>query len=134
MAKKIREQAISLVSYLKNVNSEDISENQDVQRMFCWDNGSINELIVTVLTEDYIPPIILGEEELGEGLVQQYIVDGIQRTTALNKFRNMNWKTTSTFENSIIQYQAKRRDEDGHLMKDENGSILWDSLEFDIKI
>lgn len=133
MAKKIREQAISLVSYLKNVNSEDISENQDVQRMFCWDNGSINELIVTVLTEDYIPPIILGEEELGEGLVQQYIVDGIQRTTALNQFRNMNWKTTSTFENSIIQYQAKRRDEDGHLMKDENGSILWDSLEFDIK-
>ena len=56
MAKKIREQAISLVSYLKNVNSEDISENQDVQRMFCWDSGSINELIVTVLTEDYIPP------------------------------------------------------------------------------
>ena len=118
MAKKVREQTISLSSYLKSVNSEDISENQDVQRMFCWDNPAINELIVTVLTEDYIPPIILGEEELGGDLTQQYIVDGIQRTTALNKFRHMNWKTTKSFENSVIQYQAKMRDEEGHLIKD----------------
>ena len=133
MAKKVREQSVSLSSYLKSVNSEDISENQDVQRMFCWDNGAINELIITVLTEDYIPPIILGEEELGESLTQQYIVDGIQRTTALNKFRHMNWKTTKTFENSVIQYQSKKRDKDGHLMKDDDGNILWDSCEFDIR-
>lgn len=132
MAKKVREQAIALSSYLKSVNSEDISENQDVQRMFCWENGAINELIYTVLNEDYIPPIILGEEELGDNLTQQYIVDGIQRTTALNKFRHMNWKTTKSFENSIIQYQKKRRDEKGHLIKDENGSVLWDNCEFDI--
>lgn len=133
MAKKVREQTVSLSSYLASVNSEDISENQDVQRMFCWDNPAINELIVTVLTEDYIPPIILGEEELGGDLTQQYIVDGIQRTTALNKFRNMNWKTTKSFENSIIQYQAKMRDKEGHLIKDEDGSILWENREFDIK-
>ena len=124
MAKKVREQAIALSSYLKSVNSEDISENQDVQRMFCWDNGAINELIYTVLNEDYIPPIILGEEELGDNLTQQYIVDGIQRTTALNKFRHMNWKTTKSFENSVIQYQKKRRDEKGHLIKDENGNLV----------
>lgn len=133
MAKKVREQTVSLSSYLASVNSEDISENQDVQRMFCWDNPAMNELIVTVLTEDYIPPIILGEEELGGDLTQQYIVDGIQRTTALNKFRHMNWKTTKSFENSVIQYQAKMRDEEGHLIKDEDGSILWENREFDIK-
>lgn len=133
MAKKVREQALSLSSYLKSVNSEDISENQDVQRMFCWGNEAINELIITVLTEDYIPPIILGEEELGGDLTQQYIVDGIQRTTALNMFRHMNWKTTKSFENSVIQYQAKRRDENGHLIKGEDGSVLWDSCEFDIR-
>lgn len=133
MAKKVREQTVSLSSYLASVNSEDISENQNVQRMFCWDNPAMNELIVTVLTEDYIPPIILGEEELGGDLTQQYIVDGIQRTTALNKFRHMNWKTTKSFENSVIQYQAKMRDGEGHLIKDEDGSILWENREFDIK-
>ena len=49
MAKKVREQTVSLSSYLTSVNSEDISENQDVQRMFCWDNPATNELIVGVL-------------------------------------------------------------------------------------
>ena len=65
MAKKIREQSISLISYLEKVKDDDISDNQDVQRLFCWDNNAINELIVTVLTDDYIPPLILGEIEFG---------------------------------------------------------------------
>lgn len=107
MAKKVREQALSLSSYLKSVNSEDISENQDVQRMFCWGNEAINELIITVLTEDYIPPIILGEEELGGDLTQQYIVDGIQRTTALNMFRHMNWKTRAEFKGLVADTMNK---------------------------
>lgn len=133
MAKKVREETISLVSYLNRVNNEDISTNQDVQRMFCWDNAAINELIVTVLTDDYIPPLILGEIELSEELVQHYIVDGMQRTTALNKFRYMNWKTTSSFENSIIKYQIKQRDEYGNIIKDSMGNIQWDTFEFDIR-
>ena len=58
MAKKVREQTVSLSLYLDDVKSGDISENQDVQRAFCWDNSAINELIVTVLTDDYIPPVI----------------------------------------------------------------------------
>lgn len=133
MAKKVREETISLASYLSRVNNEDISTNQDVQRMFCWDNTTINELIVTVLTDDYIPPLILGEIELGEELVQHYIVDGMQRTTALNKFRHMNWKTTSSFENSIIKYQRKQRDEQGNIIKDNMGNVQWDNFEFDIR-
>ena len=133
MAKKVREQTVSLSLYLDDVKSGDISENQDVQRAFCWDNSAINELIVTVLTDDYIPPVILAEIELGDDIVQQYIVDGIQRTTALNKFRHMNYKTTKTFEDSIIRYQAKCRDENGKLLKEDDGSIKWETKEFDIR-
>ena len=59
MAKKVREQALSLSSYLKSVNSEDISENQDVQRMFCWGNEAINELIITVLMNNNSDLIII---------------------------------------------------------------------------
>lgn len=133
MSKKIREQVLSLGSYLLKVKDDDISDNQDVQRMFCWDNAAINELVCTVLTNDYIPPIILGEEELGEGLVQQYIVDGMQRSSALIKFRYGNYKITSSIENSIIKYQVKRHDEKGKVARDEDGSILWDNHEFNIK-
>ena len=133
MAKKIREQSISLVSYLSKVKEDDISDNQDVQRSFCWDNNAVNELIVTVLTDDYIPPVILGEEELGGGVVQQYIVDGMQRSSALVLFRYGNYKITSSVENSIIKYQKKKRDKNNVICKDNSGSVVWDYEEFDIK-
>ncbi len=51
MAKKIRKKTLSLESYLEEIVEEDISDNQDVQRLFCWENGMINELIKTVLTK-----------------------------------------------------------------------------------
>ncbi len=131
--KKVREQAISLCSYLEKVRDDDISDNQDVQRMFCWDNSAINELVVTVLTDDYIPPIVLGEENLSKELVQQYIVDGMQRSTALIKFRYGNYKITASVEDSVIAYQTKRRDENNKVIKGEDGSVCWDPAEFDIK-
>ena len=133
MAKKIREQSISLISYLEKVKDDDISDNQDVQRLFCWDNNAINELIVTVLTDDYIPPLILGEIEFGDGLVQQYIVDGMQRSSALIKFRYANYKISASIEDSIIKYQRKKRDENNKACKDEEGNLIWEYVQFDIK-
>ena len=47
--------------YLNKNRKGDIDNNADVQRNFVWNHEQINELIVTVLTDDYIPPIILGE-------------------------------------------------------------------------
>lgn len=132
MAKKIRKQTLALKSYLDKVKEEDISDSQDVQRKFCWDNNAINELIVTVLTDDYIPPIILGEEELGEGVVQQYIVDGMQRSSSLILFRYGNYKITTAIENSVIEYQEKKV-ENGKVCKDSDGNVIWESKEFDIK-
>lgn len=133
MAKKIREQTISLISYLEKVKDDDISDNQDVQRLFCWDNNAVNELIVTVLTDDYIPPLILGEIEFSEGLVQQYIVDGMQRSSALIKFRYANYKISPSIEDSVIKYQRKKRDENNKACKDEDGNVIWDYVQFDIK-
>lgn len=132
MAKKIRKQTLSLSSYLEKVKEEDISDNQDVQRKFCWDKNAINELVVTVLTDDYIPPIILGEEEIGNGVVQQYITDGLQRSSALILFRYGKYRITSAIENSIIEYQRKKHDEKG-ICKDEDGSVIWEVMTFDIK-
>lgn len=133
MAKKIRKKTLSLDSYLEKIVEEDISDNQDVQRLFCWENGMINELIKTVLTDDYIPPIILGEEDLEEDVVQQYIVDGMQRSSALVKFKYENYRITSSLEDPIIQYQKKKKDENNKVCKDEYGKVIWESVEYDLR-
>lgn len=116
-----RKQTYTMNMYLEKMKENDICNDADVQRNFVWSNEQINELIVTVLTDDYIPPIILGEEENS----QLHIADGGQRSAALNKFRNGNYKITSAIENSIIPYKKK--------VKADHGRYLWEDATFDIK-
>lgn len=116
-----RKQTFTLDRYLKkNINGE-IDNNADVQRDFAWNNEQVNELVATVLMDDYIPPIILGEEEN----TKLHIVDGGCRTAALIKFRKMNYKITSSIENSLIPYKKK-------VIK-ENGKVTYEDAIFDIK-
>ena len=116
-----RKQTYTLDMYLKKNRKGDIDNNADVQRNFVWNNEQINELIVTVLTDDYIPPIILGEEANS----RLHIVDGGQRTAALIKYRYGNHKITASIENSIIPYKKK--------VADEEGKITYEDAVFDIK-
>lgn len=116
-----RKQTYTLEMYLNKIKDGDISNNADVQRNFVWNKEQINELVFTVLTDDYIPPIILGEEDNS----QLHIADGGQRSAALSMFRYGNHKITSSIENSIVTYKKKS--------KDEFGNVVVNDAEFDIK-
>ena len=116
-----RKQIYTMDMYLNKIKDMDIRNDSDTQRQFVWSNEQINELIVTILTEDYIPPIILAEIDNS----QLWIVDGGQRSSSFSKFRFGNYKITSAIENSIIPYKKKERDEDGN--------IVWKDDTFDIK-
>lgn len=116
-----RKQTYTLEMYLKKIQSKKICNDADVQRNFVWKKEHINELIVTVLTDDYIPPIILGEEDD----TQLHIVDGGCRSAALMVFRYGNYKITSSIENSVIHYKKR--------VSDKKGNVAWEEAEFDIK-
>lgn len=127
---KPRKQTYTLEMYLNKMREADIRSDQDVQRLSGqWDKSTVNELIVTVLTDSYIPPIILGEEENS----QLWIIDGLQRSSSLMLFRYGNYKITSSVEEPVISYRAKARDEDGDIKMDGNGDIVWEDAEFNIK-
>lgn len=98
-----RKQTYTMEMYLDKIRDGDICNDADVQRNFVWNNEQINELIVTVLTDDYIPPIILGEENNS----QLHIADGGCRSAALSKFRYGNYKITSAIEDSVISYKKR---------------------------
>lgn len=116
-----RKQTYTLDMYLGKMKDGDIDNSADVQRKFVWKPEQINGLIRTVLTDDYIPPIILGEEDN----TQLHIADGGQRSAALKLFRYGNYKITSSIEDSVIEYKRKS--------KDKNGKVIWEDAEFDIK-
>lgn len=116
-----RKQIYTMDMYLNKIKDRDIRNDSDTQRQFVWSNEQINELIVTVLTEDYIPPVILAEVENS----QLWIVDGGQRSSSFNQFKYGNYKITSAIENSIIPYKKK--------VVDDSGNITWEDATFDIR-
>lgn len=116
--------------FLKNIKEQDIRQDQDVQRLSDqWSNAMMNELIVTVLNDGYIPPIILGREDNS----QIWVVDGLQRSSTFMKFRYGNYKITTSVEEPIITYRAKARDSENEVMIDGNGDIVWENRQFDIR-
>lgn len=115
-----RRQTYTMQQYLDNEREGYISNNVSTQRNPKW-KPIVDGLVVTILTDDYIPPIILAEEESGRTI----IVDGGSRTTAFKMVAKGNYKIKSSVEDPIIKY--KRMD------KDENGKIIWSDAEFDIR-
>lgn len=127
---KLRKETLTMSMYMEFVKDGDIREDADVQRASGqWTNEQINELIVTVLTDGYIPPIFIGEDFN----MQKWLLDGLQRTTSLRMFRFGNYKITSAIRNSIINYREMAKDEKGSPIEDENGDYMWNDCTFDIK-
>lgn len=133
MARKPRRQTYPLETYLKKIVNESIRSDQDVQRLSGqWDNNMVNELMVTVLKDDYIPPIILGEEQRDD-TTQLWIIEGLQRSTSLSRFRYGNYKITSSVEDYMIEYQREVVDENGEVKRDAEGNIVRELIEFDVR-
>ena len=115
-----RKQVYTMEQYTKNVSEGYITNDADTQRNPAW-KPIVDGLAVTILTDEYIPPIILAEEESG----QIHIVDGGSRTAAFRMIRFGNHKIKSSVENPIIPYKK--------LVKDENGKTKFEDAEFDIR-
>lgn len=115
-----RKQTYTMAQYLDNINNDYISNDADTQRNPAW-KPIVDGLAVTILTDDYVPVIILAEEDSG----QIHIVDGGSRTAAFKMIRYGNYKIKSSVENPIIQYKK--------MSKNEQGKTIWEDVEFDIR-
>lgn len=130
---KIRKQTFSLDQYLKLMKAETIRTDQECQRLSGqWNANMVNELIATVLTDNYIPPIILGEET-ANGITRQWIIDGLQRSSSLSLFRYGNARITKDLDEYTVTYQRKILDGNGNPKRDAKGEIIWESVECDIR-
>lgn len=130
---KIRKQTFSLEQYLKLMQNETIRTDQECQRLSGqWNHNMINELIATVLMDNYIPPIILGEE-ITNGITRQWIIDGLQRSSSLSLFKYGGTRITQNIDEYLITYQRKVLDESGNVKRDADNEIIWEAVQFDIR-
>lgn len=130
---KIRKNVYSLDQYLKLLKNETIRTDQECQRRSeQWKPGMISELLITVMTGNYIPPIILGEE-VTNGITRTYIIDGLQRSSSLSMFRYGNTRIAKSIDEYMVAYQRKVLDESGNVKRDGHGEIIWESVQYDIR-
>lgn len=127
---KVRRQTFTLSMYLQKVQDMDIRSDADVQRLSgAWNNVMSSELVCSILNNEFMPALILGQEENS----QSWIVDGLQRTSTLMMFRYGNLKISPNIEDPIIEYRAKVRDADGEVKIDGCGDICWETRTFDLR-
>ncbi len=115
-----RRQTYTMQQYVNNVEDGYISNDVAIQRNPAW-KPIVDGLVVTILNDDYIPPLILAEEESGKTV----IVDGGSRTAAFMMICKGNHKIKSSVEDPIIKYKK--------MEKDSGGKTIWSDAEFDIR-
>lgn len=115
-----RRQTYTMQQYVNNIEEEYISNDVAIQRYPAW-KPIVDGLVVTILNDDYIPPLILAEEESGKTV----IVDGGSRTAAFMMICKGNHKIKSSVEDPIIKYKKMEKDSDG--------KTIWSDAEFDIR-
>ena len=129
--KPVRPQTLTLKSYLDKFKEGDVKGDADTQRaMGCYTDRMFNELVVSVLIGEYIPPLILGETS---NYSESYVEDGLQRTTALSMFRYGNKAVSKDITDSEIAYQIKVKDKNGNYKLDGNDNFIKEWEVCDIK-
>lgn len=128
-----RTEPTTIGQYIDDAQNETIKTDQAVQRDFCWTNESINNLIYSAVSQKIcIPNLILAEEDKS-GITITYVVDGGHRTEALRRFKYSGYKITTLIRNPFVTYNKKKVDENGKIIRDENGDIVWETVEFDLR-
>ena len=128
-----RPESTCVGQYIDDVQNETIKTDQAVQRDFCWGNESINNLIYSAVSQTiFIPNLILAEERKKD-IVITYVVDGGHRTEALRRFKYCGYRISSAIRNPIVKYSRKKLDENGGIVRDEYGDVVWEIAEFDLR-
>ena len=89
-----------------------------------------NGTIMNPATQTIISGDILIEDDK---IIKSYAVDGGQRTVALGKFMYEGYRITKTIREPIIVYDKRKTDENGNVVRDDDGEIIWEEVEYDLR-
>jgi len=97
-----------------------------------WTKTDKDGLIASVIKGEDIDSIKLCEQ-LRDGGVVLWLIDGVQRVSTLNEYKNGVFKVGSNIEFPIIVYQKTIRDSDGNITKDKYGEYKYENVEYDLR-
>ena len=124
----------SVEQYMDDVHTQIIQPEPTVQRGWSWTKEALNGLIWSAVSGMvFIPNLILAETKSESGIKSTYIVDGGHRTEALRRFRYGEYKVTNEIREPIVRYNRKKLNEEGKVVKNQYGDIIWETVEYDLR-
>lgn len=96
-----------------------------------WNKSEKDGLIATVIRGEDIDSIKVCEQLTSKGVVL-WVIDGLQRLTTLNSYKNGAFKLGSKLEMPVISYQQVKKDARGKIVKDQHGTYVYEIVEYNL--
>lgn len=128
----VKSDKCNIDAIIKKINNGQLLTNHPSQRMADqWTNKMKGNLISDILQGNHVPELIFAEQIIN-GMSIVWVLDGKQRCTNVYNYVCNGFKICKGIRRNIIKYQAIVKDENGKIIKDENGIPTSEWREFDI--
>lgn len=97
-----------------------------------WSNVMRGNLISDILQDNPIPPLVFAEQVI-DGVVIIWAIDGKQRCSNVESFRRNGFRISKNIERYLIKYQTAVEAQDGSILLDDNGLPRYEVKECDIR-
>lgn len=97
-----------------------------------WVNETRDNFIVSVLLNEYFDSIKICEQ-LKENAVVLWLIDGLQRLTYIEGYKSGKFHLGKNIDPAIIEYQEAEKDENGNILRNDEGDIIYKTVYFDLR-
>lgn len=130
---KVKRTFHSTTYYVNAIKNETLRTDHPQQRDDGqWPIEYRDGLIVTILNNEDVNYVVVCEQYTPNG-IDNYLINGIQRITTIVNYRSGQFALGRNIEKPIMKYQVNVLDEDGNVVRDENGNLLHEIKTFDIR-
>lgn len=115
------------------IEREDLRNDHPLQRKSgLWGSEVRDNFIVTVIQNEDFDPIKICEQLTDNGVIL-WLIDGLQRCTTIENYKAGIFALGKNINPSVIEYQEVKRDENGKIIKDEDGNTVYEIISFDLR-
>lgn len=124
---------ISVSSMRKKLKNREWRDDHLLQRYSgMWNSFEKSELMVDMMWGKALTQIIVSEE-IRDGLIYRWLIDGKQRCTNIDSFCAGDFTISKKVQRPFIVYQTTKKTEDGEICCDEYGNPIYEEKTFDVR-
>ena len=129
---KSKSRTFVVSSIIKKLDKMNLNGEHSQQRDFVWEKNKQYNLISDVLQNNPLPELVFAEQIINNAAII-WIIDGKQRCTTLKEYVENKFAIGANVTRYMISYSEPVKDEEGCIVRDDNGDVVYELKEFDIR-